>query len=58
MNCSPVAGTQSQQMSSDPQKTFIGLTETPCLYRECRSVLEKSVKNTKCTCWVIFALTM
>lgn len=49
--------TESADEFWDQKQNFLGLAETPCLYRECRLVLEKSVKNTKCTCWVIFGVT-
>lgn len=40
-------------------KELIELAETACLYKGCiNMVLEKSLKNTKCTCWVKFGLTM
>ncbi|XP_015415287.1 PREDICTED: LOW QUALITY PROTEIN: centrosomal protein of 19 kDa-like [Myotis davidii] len=40
--------TESADKFGYQNKKFIGLAETPCSYRECRLVLEKSVKNTKC----------
>lgn len=44
----PVAGTQSQLMSSDTEHSGkSGASRIPCLYKEHTVILEKSAKNTK-----------